>query len=227
MDAPREPKPPTNREEIESLPHLTVVLEAACLETVKKGNAFQLLNCDDHAFILRKANRSLEEARPDITHQCLLTLLDSPLNKSGRLQIYIHTKRNALIKINPRTRIPRTFKRFSGLMVQLLHKMSIRAADGDEKLLQIVKNPVTDHLPLSAIRIGLSAKAEKLTKIDDYVMDQIPADKPVVFVVGAFSQGEIEVDYVSEELAISPFSLSASVVCGKLCDAFERKWGIF
>ena len=43
-------------------------------------------------------------------------LLDSPLNRSGNLQIYIHTQRNVLIEINPQTRIPRTFDRFCGLM---------------------------------------------------------------------------------------------------------------
>mgnify|MGYP002717791355 FL=1 len=48
--------------------------------------------------------------------QCLLTLLDSPLNKAGRLQVYIHTAKGVLIEVNPAVRIPRTFKRFSGLM---------------------------------------------------------------------------------------------------------------
>jgi hypothetical protein len=48
--------------------------------------------------------------------QCLLTLLDSPLNKAGLLQVFIHTTKGVLIEINPHVRIPRTFKRFSGLM---------------------------------------------------------------------------------------------------------------
>jgi rRNA small subunit pseudouridine methyltransferase Nep1 len=43
-------------------------------------------------------------------------LLDSPLNKAGLLQVYIHTTKNALIEVNPHVRIPRTFKRFCGLM---------------------------------------------------------------------------------------------------------------
>jgi len=30
--------------------------------------------------------------------------------------VYIHTEKNVLIEVNPHTRIPRTFKRFSGLM---------------------------------------------------------------------------------------------------------------
>jgi len=85
-----------------------------------------------------------------------LTLLDSPLNKAGLLQVYIHTARGVLIEVNPHVRIPRTFKRFSGLMggslsmlslkhtnratsVQLLHKLSIRGVNGPEKLLKVVK----------------------------------------------------------------------------------------
>lgn len=46
-------------------------------------------------------------------------LFDSPLNRAGLLQVYVHTEKNALIEINPQTRIPRTFKRFSGLMGML------------------------------------------------------------------------------------------------------------
>lgn len=43
-------------------------------------------------------------------------LMDSPLNRAGLLQVYIHTEKNVLIEINPQTRIPRTYKRFAGLM---------------------------------------------------------------------------------------------------------------
>lgn len=43
-------------------------------------------------------------------------LMDSPLNRAGLLQVYIHTKKNVLIEVNPQTRIPRTFDRFCGLM---------------------------------------------------------------------------------------------------------------
>lgn len=80
------------------------------------GKTFELLNPDEHGHILRKHGRELGNCRPDITHQCLLMLFDSPLNRAGLLQVYIHTENNVLIEINPQTRIPRTFKRFAGLM---------------------------------------------------------------------------------------------------------------
>ena len=51
-----------------------------------------------------------------MSSQCLLTLLDSPLNKAGLLSIFIHTSQGLLIEVHPEVRIPRTFKRYSGLM---------------------------------------------------------------------------------------------------------------
>jgi rRNA pseudouridine-1189 N-methylase Emg1 (Nep1/Mra1 family) len=98
---------------------------------------FELLNCDDHGGFMRKHERDPALSRPDITHQLLLgnvntvpwrrsghlklfyyvaALLDSPLNKAGLLQVYIETTKGILIEVSAHTRIPRTFKRFAGLM---------------------------------------------------------------------------------------------------------------
>ena len=156
-------------------PKVIVVLEGACLETGKVGKDHVLLNCDDHQSFLRKHNRDPADSRPDILHQMMLILLDSPLNKAGLLRLYVRTAKarrpasnggaaclphrrcscppcaqGVLIEVSPQIRIPRTFKRFAGLMVQLLHKLSIRAANGPHKLLKVIKNPVTDHLPPNA-----------------------------------------------------------------------------
>ena len=89
---------------------------SCCCLRFQNGKSFELLNCDDHKRIMKKNGRDPASARPDITHQCLLMLMDSPLNRAGLLQVYVHTERNVLIEINPQTRIPRTFNRFSGLM---------------------------------------------------------------------------------------------------------------
>merc|ERR1719238_531445 len=55
---------------------LIVVLENANLELVKNGKHVELLNSDKHKNILKKHNRDLGSARPDITHQTLLCLMD-------------------------------------------------------------------------------------------------------------------------------------------------------
>ncbi|TEB28948.1 Nep1-domain-containing protein [Coprinellus micaceus] len=217
---------------------LYVILEQACLEAYKlssgskggrgkEGEAkYTLLNCDDHQGILAKTGRDIADARPDITHQCLLTLLDSPLNKAGLLQVYIHTARGVLIEVNPHVRIPRTFKRFSGLMVQLLHKLSIRGVNGPEKLLKVIKNPIIDHLPPNTIKLTLSGDApvQKLSKF----LPTLPNTHNIAVFVGAMARGKDDFAdaYVDQKIGISEYPLSASVACGKFCCALEDLWDI-
>ncbi|KAF2904807.1 hypothetical protein ILUMI_01372 [Ignelater luminosus] len=202
---------------------LIIILEGASLESVKVGNSFELLNCDDHTGILRKNNKDPASYRPDITHQCLLMLFDSPLNRAGLLQVYVHTINNILIEINPQTRIPRTYKRFAGLMVQLLHKFSIRASNGNLKLLKVIKNPVTDHLPVGVKKIATSFSSKQLTKCSDLVPN---TEDPIVIVVGAMAHGSLNLDYTEETVSISNYPLSAALTCTKLCSAFEETWGV-
>lgn len=237
---PTVPKLPKTNAEKESTPRLIVVLEQACLETYKvssgsathtrgnkeAGEKYALLNCDDHQKVLAKMGRDISEARPDITHQCLLTLLDSPLNKAGLLQVYIHTSKGVLIEVNPQVRIPRTFKRFSGLMVQLLHRLSIRSIKGSQKLLRVIKNPVTDYFPANTHKITLSYNAP-VQRLSSYLAT-IPSDRSIAVFVGAMAHGEDNFadEFVDEKISISEYSLSASVACGKFCCSLEDLWGI-
>ena len=167
-----------------------IVLEKANLQIalVRRKDNHVLLNGDDHAeYIKNKLHRDPHEFRPDITHQCLLTLLDSPLNKAGKLEVYVTTSSNQVIKINSSTRIPRTYKRFAALMAQLLKKMSIRAEETSETLLKIVTSPVTNHLPPESLKLALSTKG-KLIKIDEFIKER-KFNEPVVFLVGAVAKG--------------------------------------
>lgn len=168
-------------------------------------------------------------------------LLDSPLNRAGLLQVYVHTNNNVLIEINPQTRIPRTFKRFAGLMgtfysrlnilktlflyflVQLLHKFAVRASDGNMKLLKVIKNPIVDHLPVGVKKIGTSFSSKEIVKCKDLIPEN---EDPIVFVIGAMAHGKLNVDYTEDTISISNYPLSAALTCTKLCSAFEEAWGV-
>lgn len=229
-------------------PRLIVILEQACLETYqtprtrtdgwrtgsfggKPGGGggggrgsygdgkLALLNCDDHQSALAKMGRDIAQARPDITHQCLLTLLDSPINKAGRLQVYIHTAQGVWIEVNPRVRIPRTFKRFSGLMVQLLDKGKIcsqGSEDEEDRLLTVISNPIPEYLPPQTHKITLTHNAP-VQRLSRYV-PTIPANHSLAVFVGAMAHGQDDFAdlVVDEKISISEYSLSASVACGKV-----------
>ena len=158
--------------------------------------------------------------------QCLLTLLDSPINKAGKLQIYIHTAKGVLIEVSPTVRIPRTFKRFAGLMVQLLHKLSIRSVNSQEKLLKVIKNPITDHLPPNCRKVTLSFDAD-VVPVRAYIESLDPTESICVF-VGAMAKGRDDFadDFKDDAISISNYSLSASVACSKFCHAAEDVWNV-
>ncbi|KAG9237894.1 putative ribosomal RNA small subunit methyltransferase NEP1 [Amylocarpus encephaloides] len=226
------PVPSTDK----SSKRLFVVLSNASLETFKAASSgkpgagrdekYTLLNSDDHIGAMRKANRDISDARPDITHQCLLTLLDSPINKAGKLQIYIHSAKGVLIEVSPTVRIPRTFKRFAGLMVQLLHRLSIRSVNSQEKLLKVIANPITDHLPPNCRKVTLSFESE-IVRVGEYV-ESLGENESICVFVGAMAKGSDNFadQYVDEKISISNYSLSASVACSKFCHAAENVWGI-
>uniref|UniRef100_A0A0N5AFK4 18S rRNA (pseudouridine-N1)-methyltransferase n=1 Tax=Syphacia muris TaxID=451379 RepID=A0A0N5AFK4_9BILA len=203
---------------------LIVVLENCSLESAKVGRDYVILSSDRHAEFLKSHKRNPNDYRPDILHQCLLTLLDSPLNRASLLQIYVHTSNNVLIEVHPQTRLPRTFDRFSGLMVQLLHKLFIKAENSPIKLLKVIKNPVSSHLPVGCRKILTTFQAEELVKCRDIpIKDE---DRPIIIVVGGMAKGKVSVDYTEEELKISNFPLSAALTCAKLTTGFEEAWGV-
>ena len=219
---------PDPDEDLESVPEdgFIFVLEKATLETAKVGKGYQILNCDDHANFLRRHGKDPADYRPDIIHQELLAVLDSPLNKAGRVKaIFVHTQKNVLFKVSPHTRVPRTFKRFCGLMVQLLQKLSIRASNGPEKLFKVVKGPVTRYFPAGARRVGFSFSAPEIKDMKEYV-NQLPDNATVVFTVGAMSRGKIESTYTDDFISVSQYPLSGACCIGRITNCLENKYDI-
>lgn len=208
--------------------HVIILLDLASLETVKTRNGdFHLLNCDDHIGLMRKHNKDMSQYRPDILHGELMSVLDSPLNKAGKVTVYFHTTNNVLIEVNPSCRIPRTFKRFSGLMVQLLHRLKIRSSDGKDTLLKVIKNPISRHLPAGIRAYGLSVGGTLYNPVN--FVEALPDDGPIMFVIGAMASGSIKKEdhpYLTEMISISEYPLSGNVAINRLFGAIESKWGI-
>lgn len=72
-------------------------------------------------------------------------------------------------------------------LVQLLHKFSVRAAETSAKLMKVIKNPITDHLPAGCRKVATSFSAGKQIKPSELVSQ----DAPIAFVVGAMAHGQV------------------------------------
>lgn len=141
------------------------------------------------------------------------------------MKVYVRTKNNVLIEINPKCRLPRTYNRFEGLFATLLKKLSIRAKESSEVLLRVIKNPITDHLPERSFIVTMNEKSRLVNK-DEYSYNCSNAYDNIVFVIGAMSKGDVNIDYAHDSISVSSYPLSAGVVCLKVCDSFEKVWGI-
>jgi len=214
---------------------IILLLDQATLETVKnKRGVFELLNCDDHRELCkRKLKKDPNNYRPDILHQEMLALQDSPLNKAGLLKIYISTQKKVLIDIHPATRIPRTYKRFAGLMVQLLHKLKIKAGQDHTTLLKVIKNPFSQYLPAGTRCFGMSCQGTLYSPVN-LASSLLPQDynkakAPTCFVVGAMSTGHVLLEdhpYMEKMISVSEYPLSGAAALSRIASGIEHYWGI-
>mmetsp|Transcript_25467 Transcript_25467/g.78395 ORF Transcript_25467/g.78395 Transcript_25467/m.78395 type:complete len:158 (-) Transcript_25467:239-712(-) len=156
-----------------------------------------------------------------------MAALDSPLNKAGMLKVYVRTRQNVLIDVHPSVRVPRTYKRFAGLVCQLLHKLKVRAADGNQTLLKVVKNPVSRHLPAGTALYGFSKHGTPFTPT--CFAASLPDDKPVALVFGAMATGSIDRlnhDTMLDMVCVSDFPLSGATAINRVLGAIEAHWGV-
>jgi len=111
-------------------------------------------------------------------------------------------------------------------MVQLLHRLSIRSTTSQEKLLKVIQNPITDHLPANCRKVTLSFDAP-IVRVRDYISGLGPKESICVF-VGAMAKGKDDFadGFKDDSISVSNFALSASVACSKFCHAAEDVWDI-
>jgi rRNA small subunit pseudouridine methyltransferase Nep1 len=92
--------------------------------------------------------------------------------------------------------------------------MRIEAGDGSETLMRVIKNPITDHLPLDCRKIGTSAHA-RVVNMDEYIKT-LPENAPVCFVFGAIAHGSVscKFQYRFRQATHSQlFELNLSLTC--------------
>lgn len=169
-------------------------------------------------------------------HECLLTLLDSPLNKAGLLLIYIHSVEDKLVEVHPSCRLPRLFRAFEELMYELLQTGEIAGQQANFPLLKIVPGPVQMNFPRDCRRIALSCAGSHHAPVRDLcaqlTAEPGPETEVVVFAVGvsdddATTQRQFGATYCEQSISICPWGLRSSSVCRMLCHEFENLWGVY
>jgi len=184
-----------------------------------------LLDSTYHHSAIRVLDEWERRGRPDIVHISLLTALESILNREGLLRVYIHTRNDLVISVNPKTRLPRNYNRFVGLMEKLLLEGRVPP---ERPLLKVEKFGFQGLLKrlnggtyFVAHEKGEAITPPKLGKL------LVSSSKPVVF-VGAFPHGDYIHEPPGRRISIYSSPLMAWTVVGELVYSYELwlLWGV-
>ncbi|CCW64647.1 unnamed protein product [Phytomonas sp. EM1] len=156
---------PRIAEEKEKWQRAIVILEHCPLQSIQTERGFELLSERHRAYHARH-QQDPAEWRPDVVHQCLLHLQDSPLNRAGKLEVFLRTKKGVCIAVDPRLRVPRHMRLFEKMMVSLLFRMKVRSSTGYLSLLRVVRNPIGDHIPANTVFYRVERDGEEVEVFD-------------------------------------------------------------
>jgi rRNA small subunit pseudouridine methyltransferase Nep1 len=216
---------------------LTIVLAEAELERIpeelfhhpailaharQRGKKPQYILLDsnyDHA-AMTNLQEGRRRGRPDITHLFLLTVLESRVNKQEQLQVLIHTRNDALITINPQTRIMRNYDRFQGLIEQLFEKHVV--PDEKHPLLQLTERVslhqlVNEQSADLVIVFSTNGKPVILPEYFNGLKKQKKTD--VLCIIGGFPSGSFNTDvtaFATDVFSVYPEMLPAWTIASEV-----------
>lgn len=208
--------------ELELVPREIVGYPAVRLNAKRrnKSPAKSLLDASLHHSAMRALPMGDRRGRPDIVHVFLLVALESVLNRAGQLRVYIHTRNNEMISIDPTTRIPKNYPRFVGLMESLFEKGSVPER---EPLIVMQRDrdigACIGEIPHE--KVILLSTGGRRVRLSDYVKECDNA----LFILGGFPKGEFISDVLSEAddtISIYEESLPVWTVASEILVNYEN-----
>jgi rRNA small subunit pseudouridine methyltransferase Nep1 len=171
------------------------------------------------------AMRSLPDAdrrgRPDIVHVCLNAALDTPLNREGLLRLYVHTRQNQLITMDPSVRLPRGYNRFAGLIE---HLFLTGSAPPENPLLHVRDESLSETVAQIKPAKVMSFSEHGNRKLYGELFHDISMDDEVCVIIGGFPHGDflLNVTELSDEIVcIDPEQLDAITVLTRVIHTYE------
>lgn len=181
-----------------------------------------LLDASLHHAAMRTLSEGERRGRPDIAHYTLLALLESPLNKLGKLRCYLHTRNDEVIFINPETRLPRACRRFRGLIEKLL--MEGRITAGEVTLLEVKRMSVAQLVrSLNSGHVALLSEDGSSAEVWE-LGDRLANSRNPCVIIGGFPKDGFRHSYsfADERIAIFPAPLAAWSVAAEVVGSYRR-----
>jgi len=178
-----------------------------------------LLDRSFHHSAMERLKDSEKRGRPDLVHCTLLSATGTPLYLDGRVKAFVHTYSNMVLDIAPKTRIPKNYIRFRGLMEKAL-------SGGDVGLVGVRRSTLRELVEKTVspdVVFGLSVQGKRM-QLEELAGKLVAAEKPCVL-VGGFPHGHFApetLSMVDDLVRIHEMPLEAHVVTSRLLYEVEK-----
>jgi rRNA small subunit pseudouridine methyltransferase Nep1 len=178
-----------------------------------------LLDRSFHHKAMLKLKDGPKRGRPDLVHTTLLSITGTPMYMDGTVKLLVHTRGNKILELQERTRIPKSYFRFRGLVEQALAEKPkaglVRFREASFE--RLVKEIGSDSV------IGLSTQGRRAAM--DELSAMIGAARKPCVVIGGFAEGHFSpkvLESMDELVRIHDRSLEAHVVAARVLYELER-----
>ena len=183
-----------------------------------------LLDQNLHGTAMSRLADGKRRGRPDILHYTLLTLLESPLAKQGRVEVAVHTRDNLLIHVRPDTRLPRGEARFQGLLSKVLREGK---SQDKEPLLWVDGECTPKHAVKTFAKGPVIRLDEGAPVIAPVELAGLAKEGELTVILGGFPSGQFSsawVEAAPQTASIWPEPLNAWAEAAELAAAFRSRF---
>ncbi|MDG7013799.1 MAG: ribosome biogenesis protein [Nitrososphaerota archaeon] len=183
-----------------------------------------LLDRSFHHSAMAGLREAEKRGRPDLVHAALLSVTGAPLYLEGRAEVLVHTSTGMVVEIAEKTRVPKNYIRFRGLMEEALGGRSegglVRARPMGMR--ELVGDLRPDRVFGLSV-LGRQETAEGLAR-------EVASLKAPAVVVGGFPRGHFSKEtmaIINELVRIDLRPLEAHVVAARVVYEVEKAEGEF
>ncbi len=180
-----------------------------------------LLDNSWHFAAMKGIKNEIKRGRPDLVHFSILEATTIPLYYQNKLNLFVHTIDNKVIRFGKNVHIPKSYHRFQGVIEKLFQEKKIISKN--ELLLDMKKQTFSELIkeinPSSIIGFSTEGELSSYQKI----ASEIPDNSCIV--LGAFQKGHFS-DSVQNEItnlySVGNESFEGHVVVSRILYEYEK-----
>ena len=180
-----------------------------------------LLDNSWHFAAMKGLKNEIKRGRPDLVHFSILEATTIPLYYQNKLNLFVHTIDNKVIRFGKNVHIPKSYHRFQGVIEKLFQEKKVLSKN--ELLLEIKDQTFSELIheinPSSVIGFSTSGQSSSYQKI----ASEIPDNSCIV--IGGFQKGHFSdstQNKITNLYSIGNDSFEGHVIVSRILYEYEK-----